>query len=201
MLKHRIVIFPGHDPDVATDKIKPDFRGLTWWCTKLPDRPWLLVNQESGYLAAVDRGDHEDDVMAIACTVMDIGEELVPRQGEWGKMWRTRKDTHFLTSYEIPLYVLNRLALAEDLIAEHPEEIALSKAVDRMNKTEPIEINGEDIIPEDGLATYLTRIQDAFNDYVEHTNVFVWLWDLITKKRPWMEPDYKMRGKRPWLRD
>lgn len=58
-----------------------------------------------------------------------------------------------------------------------------------MNKTEPIEIAGVEIIPEDALAAYLTWIQDAFNDYVDHTNLFVWIWDLITRKRPWVEPD------------
>jgi hypothetical protein len=50
-----------------------------------------------------------NDVMAIACTVMDAVNNLDQHQGTWGKMGRSTKDTHFLSSYEIPSNVLSRV--------------------------------------------------------------------------------------------
>jgi len=194
MLKHRIIIFPGHDPDVVTDEIKADFRGLTWWAVTLPERPLLLINQESGYVALV-QGDYEDDLMAMACAVMDA-EDLVPAKGAWGERTRSAKDSLIGISHDIPMHVQHRFVRVEELITEYQDQFALAKAIDRLNKTEPIEIGGKTCMPEDGLVEYLNRIQDAHNDYMDHTNLFVWLWDLITQKRPWMAPDYKMRGKR-----
>ena len=61
----------------------------------------------------------------------------------------------------------HRFVRVEELITERLDQFALAKAIDRMNKTEPIEIGGKTFMPEDGLVGYLNRIQDARNDYMD----------------------------------
>ena len=60
--------------------------------------------------------------------------------------------------------------------------------------TDPFTIDKAEIIPEDGLISNLNELIDKYDDYI-NTNPVSLAWSVIAKKRPWLEPDYRKRGK------
>ena len=200
MLKHRIYLTP-NSPDEFDDDLeqsKPErIRGITWQAVQLdvvqPSR-WAIVNWEFGFVAVVFRV--EGSILdAVRDTPIDVVMNLAPRKGIGACFSPYPEDVEFRMTREVSEHVQARIDRVKSLASENKNSFTLMKAVQRMNKTEPITINGVEIIPEENLVGYLKDLIDKFDDFINNSNPVSLAWSVIAKKRPWLDPDYKMRVK------
>lgn len=132
---------------------------------------------------------------AISDTPIDVVTNLAPRKGIGACFSPYPEDVDFQMTGEVADHIQARIDRVRSVAAKSKDTFTLLKAFQRINKTEPFEINGKKIIPEDGLVAYLTALIDKYDDFIDNTNPVSLAWSVIAKKRPWLEPDYKMRGK------
>ena len=200
MLRHRIDLTPT-SPDELGDDLEQSqptsIRGLTWQAVQLdrvqPSR-WAIVNGEFGYVAVVAKGDGSV-LDALRQTPIEVVTSLAPRDGIGTCFSPNPEEVDFRMTAEVADHLQARIERVKSVTAQSKDLFSLLKAVQRMNKTEPITIDGREIMPEDALVAYLTEWLDKYDDYLYNTNPVSLGWSVIVKKRPWLEPDYKMRGK------
>lgn len=200
MLKHRIYLTPNSPEELDGDleQSQPgSIRGLTWQAVQLdlvqPSR-WAVVNWEFGYVAVAVQGVGSI-LDAVRNTPIDVVTNLAPRKGIGACFSPYPEDVDFQMTAEVAEYIQARIDRVKSVAAKSKDTFTLLKAFQRMNKTEPFEINGTKIIPEDGLVVYLTALIDKYDDFINNTNPVSLAWSVIAKKRPWLDPDYRMRGK------
>ena len=97
-------------------------------------------------------------VDAVRDTPIDVVTKLAPRKGIGACFSPYPEDVDFRITGEVAEHIQARIDRVKSVAGKSKDTFTLMKAVQRMNKTEAIQINGVEIIPEDALAGYLTGL-------------------------------------------
>jgi len=137
MLKHQINLVPETPADLSDKKQRID-RGLVRWSVPSP-RGWVLVSDNFGYVALVLDGD-EKLVNRVGHTAIETIQRLAPADQKQLSMSISQhfEDIVWRVSDEMPEHVEQRIARVFKLAEQSKDQFQFEKAIERMNKIEPI---------------------------------------------------------------
>ena len=188
MIHHHIIIPTSLEKEFAeklSSKRLTRYRQCLNWHVVPAQEVYLLCLEQLGYLIMADKDDlleylivGEIDYLEPEGAVASIDPD--PDNITWGML------------PEYPRQIRKRINQGLSTLKKCPNLEEAEDEIVQLNH-KPVTIMDRTFTPMEGLTGFINELQACYEHYHEKTGALRMLWNALTGKTPWADPDYEIR--------
>ena len=188
MYQHHIIIPTSLEKDFAEQlnaKRITQYRQCLTWHVAHTDEAYLRCLEQLGYLILADKEQSLEEAIVSEIDYLEPEGAVAsidpnPDNITWG----------LLPSY--PKQIKPRINKGVSILRKCPDLTVAEEEIEKLNQ-KPVTIMDRTFTPMEGLTGFINELQACYEHYHEKTGALRMLWNALTGKTPWADPDYEIR--------